>query len=142
MARLKKTILCVGDNWDELVARRMLLETVGYRVLPATDADEGLRFFRGNPIDAVVLDYQVPGMKIEVVTAKMKGAKPHVPIVLLSSFWPLPKNKLISIDKFLTKSQESAMLLPAIEELLTVRTKPIFVQWLDTWRSRNRTVLP
>lgn len=141
MARLKSTILCVGDRWNELVGRKVLLESTGYRVLAATDTDEGLRLFRGNAVDAAVLDYQMPGMKVDVVAAKMKRIRPHVPIVMLSSYWPLPKNKLVSVDAFLTKAQEAKLLLSTVGELLN-RPKPFFHQWLATWRGRNRTVLP
>jgi len=141
MARLKTTILCIGDHWNELVGRKILLESSGYRVLAATDGDEGLRLFRSNVVDAVVLDYQMPGMNGDVVASRMKRLRPHVPIVLLSAYWPLPKNKLASVDTFLTKSKEAEMLLPSLRELLTAQPKPFFHQWLETWRGRNRTVL-
>ena len=142
MARLKTTVLCIGDDWNELIGRKLLLESGGYQVLTANDRDEGLRLFRGNNVNAVVLDYQMPGIKGDVVAGKMKRIKPHVPIVLLSSFWPLPKNKLASVDTFLTKSRESEVLLPSLRVLVDTRPKPFFHHWLDTWRHRNRTVLP
>jgi CheY-like chemotaxis protein len=140
MSRLKTTILCIDDHWNGLLGRKMLLEKSGYRVLEASDGDQGLKLFHTHAVDAVVLDYQMPGMNGDVVAAKMKRMKSQVPIMLLSSYGPLPANKLRSVDTFLSKSQETKMLLPSLQELLT--PKPFFHRWLDVWRSRNRAVTP
>jgi CheY-like chemotaxis protein len=140
MSRLKTTILCIDDHWNGLLGRKMLLEKSGYRVLEASDGDQGLKLFHTHAVDAVVLDYQMPGMNGDVVAAKMKRMKSQVPIMLLSSYGPLPANKLRSVDTFLSKSQETKMLLPSLQELLT--PKPFFHRWLDVWRNRNRAVTP
>ena len=66
---------------------------------------EGLKLFLSHSVDAVVLDYQMPGMNGDVVAAKMKRAKSYVPIMLLSAYGPLPKSKLETVDTFLSKSQ-------------------------------------
>jgi CheY-like chemotaxis protein len=141
MARPKTTILCVDDDLNGLIGRKVLLESNNYRVLAATDGDDGLKLFRAHAVDAVVLDYQMPGMNGDVVAAKMKRLRPLVPIVLLSAYGPLPKSKLGSVNTFLTKSKETELLLSSLQDLLN-RPKPFFHQWLDTWRGRNRTVFP
>jgi CheY-like chemotaxis protein len=140
MSRLKNTILCVDDHWNGLLGRKMLLEKNGYRVLQASDGDEGLKLFHTHAVDAVVLDYQMPGMNGDVVAAKMKRMKSQVPIMLLSAYSPLPTSKLKSVDTFLSKSQEPKMLVSSLQELLA--PKPFFHRWLDVWRSRNRAVTP
>lgn len=142
MSRLKTTILCVDDHWNGLVGRKMLLERNGYRVLEATGGDEGLKLFRTHNVDAVVLDYQMPGMNGDVVAARMKRMNAHVPIMLLSAYGPLPKKKLASVDTFLSKSQETKLLLSSLQDLLNNQPKPFFSRWLDTWRGRNRGVKP
>jgi len=106
MVQLRKTILCIDDHWNGLIGRKMFLESNGYEVLEATGGDEGLRLFRTHPVDAVVVDYQMPGMNGDVVAARMKRLKANIPILLLSAYGPLPENKLQSVDTFLTKSQE------------------------------------
>src|SRR6266850_3132401 len=111
MARLRKTILSIDDHWNGLMGRKRFLESNGYQVLEATGGDEGLKLFRMHPVDAVVVDYQMPGMNGDVVAAKMKRIKSHVPIMLLSAYEPLPKNKLKAVDTFLCKSQPSDILL-------------------------------
>ncbi len=136
-SRLKPTILCIDDQWSGLIGRKMLLENNGYEVWEATGGNEGLRLFLSHSVDGVVLDYQMPGMNGDVVAAKMKRAKPHVPIMLLSSYGPLPKSKLEAVDIFLSKSQSPKIFLSSLQHLLNRRPKPFFSRWFDTWRSRS-----
>jgi response regulator RpfG family c-di-GMP phosphodiesterase len=77
MSRLKATILCIDDHWNALIGRKMLLENNGYEVLEASGGDEGLKLFLSHRVDAVVLDYQMPGMNGDVVAAKMKRRCPR-----------------------------------------------------------------
>jgi len=140
MSRAKATILCIDDHWSGLIGRKMLLEQSGYKVLEAIDGNEGLKLFASRPVDAVVLDYQMPGMNGDQVAAKMKRLKSNVPIMLLSAYGPLPKNKLQSVDTFLSKSQPPDTLLSALHDLLDSRSKPFFARWLDHWKNRNQVV--
>jgi len=142
MSRLKATILCIDDHWNGLIGPKTLLENNGYKVLEATGGDEGMKLFLSHPVDAVVLDYRMPGINGDVVAAKMKRVKSHVPIMLLSDSGPLPQSKLEAVDTFLSKSQPPTILLSTLQDLLNSRPKPFFGRWLDTWRSRNETVRP
>ena len=136
MSRAKATILCIEDHWKGLIARKMLLEKNGYEVLEASAVDEGLKLFLSRNIDAVLLDYQMPGTNGDLVAAKMKRINSHVPIMLLSAYGPLPKKKLRSVDSFLTKSQPENVLLSKLQGLLDEQHKPFFVRWLDQWKNR------
>jgi CheY-like chemotaxis protein len=142
MSRLKTKILCIDDHWNGLIGRKMLLEKNGYEVLEASGGDEGLKLFRSNTVDAVVLDYQMPGMNGDVVAAKMKRIKSTVPIMMLSAYEPLPKNKLKAVDAFLSKSQPTAKLLTNLQHMIDGRSKPFFYRWLDHWRDRNQGAKP
>ena len=140
MLRRKATILCIDDHWNGLIGRKMLLEQSGYEVLEATDGDGGLKLFRSRPVDAVVLDYQMPGMNGDIVAAKMKRINSNVPIMLLSAYGPLPESKLASVDKFVSKSQPPNVMLSTLKTLLDSPHKPFFSRWLDMWKSRNQAV--
>jgi len=140
MSRAKARILCIDDHWNGLIGRKMLLEQSGYEVLEATGGDEGLKLFRSQAVDAVVVDYQMPGMNGDVVAAKMKRINAHVPIMLVSAYGPLPKSKLGSVDSFVSKSQSPNILLSSLRDLLGDRRKPFFSRWLDHWKSRNQGV--
>jgi len=138
MSRAKATILCIEDQWKGLIARKMLLEKNGYEVLEASGVDEGLKLFLSRNVDAVLLDYQMPGMNGDAVAKKMKRIHSHVPIMLLSAYGPLPKNKLRSVDSFLTKSQPPNILLSKLQGMLDEHHKPFFVRWFDQWKNRNQ----
>ena len=136
MRRAKATILCIDDHWNGLIGRKTLLEQNGYEVLEASGGDEGLKLFRSRSVDAVVLDYQMPGMNGDVVAAKMKRINSQVPIMLLSAYGPLPPKKLRSVDSFVSKSQPPTILLSTLHGLLCGEHKPFFSRWLDQWKNR------
>jgi CheY-like chemotaxis protein len=138
MSCAKATILCIDDHWNGLIARKMLLEQSGYEVLEATSGDEGLKLFSSRSVDAVLLDYQMPGMNGDCVAAKMKHINSHIPILLLSAYGPLPASKLRSVDTFMSKSQPPNVLLSALQELLSARHKPFFYRWLAHWKIQNQ----
>jgi CheY-like chemotaxis protein len=138
MKRRKATILCIDDHWQGLIGRKMLLEKNGYEVLEANRCDEALKLFASRDVDAVVVDYQMPGMSGDLIAEKMKRINSHVPIMLLSAYGPLPKNKLRSVDSFMTKSQPANAMLLALQGLLSDQHKPFFSRWLDQWKNRNQ----
>ena len=69
-------ILCVDDEVVGLRVRKILLERAGYQVLTAADGHSGMELFATQPVDAVVLDYAMPGMHGGDVAKKMRQAKP------------------------------------------------------------------
>lgn len=142
MPGAKTTILCIDDHWKGLIRRKMLLEQNGYHVLEATNGDEGLELFLAQPVDAVILDYQIRGMSGDVVAAKMKSISPQVPILLLSAYGPLPRAKLKAVDAFLSKSQPPMILLSTLQQMLEGAPKPFFYRWLQDWRQRTQGVRP
>jgi len=138
MFRAKTTILCIDDHWLGLIRRKRLLEENGYEVLEATNGQEGLELFLSQPVDAVIVDYQIPGMSGDVVAAKMKCISPQVPILLLSAYGPLPKAKLKAVDAFLSKMQPPMILLSTLQQMLEGSPKPFFYRWLHDWKQRTQ----
>ena len=67
-------VLCVDDEAVGLRIRKILLERAGYQVLTATDGDSGLQMFATHPVEAVVLDYSMPGMHGGEVARRMRQA--------------------------------------------------------------------
>src|SRR5579871_6300974 len=112
------TILCVDDEHHGLMIRRMLLERVGYSVLTAETAHEGLALFSRQPVDAVVLDYYLPDVDGARVATAMRLIKPEVPIILFSVQWSLPEEVTLFADAFLGKGQSPVGLLNTLQGLL------------------------
>jgi len=140
MPRVKATILCVDEHWKDLIERKSLLEKNSFEVLEATGWEESLQLFLDHKVHAVILDYQLSGVNGDAVAAMMKRLKPHIPILLLSAYGPLPEKKLRAVDAFLCKSEGTRRLVSALHDLLEVRSKPFFHRWLEHWKSRNPVV--
>lgn len=117
-----KTVLCADDDEDQLTARRMLLESAGVKVLTAKSGQEALELFeKAGAVDAVVLDYYMPGMKGLSVAREIKRLRSNVPIVVLSGFAALPDETIGVIDRWLQK-RDVTELLGELEQLMQQKT--------------------
>jgi CheY-like chemotaxis protein len=82
--RPKKTILCIDDNEQALSVRKFLLETRGYRVLSALNAEEAMEHFTAGSIDLVLCDLVMPNVDGNELVRRMKEISPEVPTLLIS----------------------------------------------------------
>jgi CheY-like chemotaxis protein len=113
------TILCIDDELTGLLARQLLLESAGYRVVQARSGPEGLRAFEQGKIDAVILDYCMPGMKGTAVASELKRINPAVPIIVLSGASDLAGEAAGLVDLWLLEgSHRAEQLLESISALL------------------------
>jgi CheY-like chemotaxis protein len=115
-------VLCVDDEAVGLRIRQILLERAGYKVLTALDGSSGLELFAAHPVDAVVLDYAMPGMHGGQVALRMRQTKPKVPILLLSAYVDLPADVTSLADIYMTKGEGAPALLDKLGNL--VATSP------------------
>jgi CheY-like chemotaxis protein len=113
-------ILCVDDEVVGLRVRKILLERAGYSVLTAENGTSGIEIFTAEPIDAVVLDYAMPGMHGGEVAKKMRQTKPEVPILLLSAYVGLPDEVSALVDIYMTKGEGAPALLDKLGNLLSL----------------------
>jgi CheY-like chemotaxis protein len=111
-------ILCIDDEALGLQIRRTVLERAGYRVLTALDGASGLSLFGQHPIDAVILDYYMPGMNGGEVAAEMRKTRAEVPILLLSAYINLPTDVVKSVDFTLLKGDRPETLMEKVQEML------------------------
>lgn len=111
-------ILCIDDEAIGLQIRKSVLERAGYRVLTALDGASGLNLFSRHLVDAVVLDYYMPGMNGGEVAAEMRNARPDVPILLLSAYIDLPTDVVKLVDLILMKGDGPEILMARIQDLL------------------------
>ncbi|HEY6374448.1 MAG TPA: response regulator [Edaphobacter sp.] len=118
MAQESHLVLCVDDELVGLRVRKILLERAGYRVLTALDGAAGLNLFANEPVEAVILDYSMPGMHGGEVAARMRQVKPRVPILLLSAYIGLPAEVTSLVDLYMTKGEGAPILLKKLGSLL------------------------
>lgn len=119
-----KRVLCVDDEKVGLAVRRILLEANGYRVWTAEGGVQALQIFDEQPVDAVILDYSMPGMDGAEVATQMRLRRPETPILLLSAYVALPDDVLRLVDLSLTKGDGAPVLLETLERLFTCRGTP------------------
>ncbi len=116
-ASLRRTILCVEDEAIALIARKMVLEHEGYRVLAAHDAVSALDLFTHNEVDLVVTDHLLRGVTGTQIAAEMKRLRPRVPIVVLSGVIDIPQD-IGHADLFISKTEGTEAVLVKIAALL------------------------
>jgi CheY-like chemotaxis protein len=117
------TVLCIDDDRDTLEVRQRVLRSAGYEVLTALGGEEGLRIAAsGPPIDVVVLDYMMPGIKGDLIAEHLKAHFPRTPIIAVSAV-RLPPAMLHSIDAYVQKGQDVEVLLTAIARVISSSTK-------------------
>jgi CheY-like chemotaxis protein len=124
MDNSSRLVLCVDDEVVGLGVRKLLLERAGYRVLTAVDGKSGLELFAANPVDAVVLDYAMPGMNGGEVALRMRQTKPAIPILLLSAYVDLPADVTSLADIYMTKGEGALVLLDKLGNLLASSSHP------------------
>jgi CheY-like chemotaxis protein len=112
-------ILCIDDEATGLIVRKLLLQSQGYEVLTALSGSEGLELFKSNPVEAVVLDYAMPGMDGGQVAEELKRLKPSVKILLLSAYVDLPEEALQWVDKRAVKGMSPTIVLAELKQLLS-----------------------
>jgi CheY-like chemotaxis protein len=98
------TIMCVDDEEPILFTLKLLLESVGFRVVTATSAAQALTLFNSEQIDAAVLDYYLPGMTGTNLAKRLKEARPNLPIVILSAYSELGQESLGLAEAWIRKS--------------------------------------
>jgi CheY-like chemotaxis protein len=114
-----RTILCIDDDSDLLAMCRTYLETAGYRVLTALSGAEGLAHMESEIVDAVVVDYHMPGMNGEAVARVVRQQYPGVPIVLFTGdVENIPRSLLEQVDICVAKGAPTNNLLAALAQVM------------------------
>src|SRR5260370_11753303 len=130
MEKQKAIILCIDDEGAVVEGRKEVLEMSEYEVLSAQSGEQGLALFVSHPIDAVVLDYKMPGMNGDQVARQMRRVKPDVPILMLSGYSELPLNELGCVDAFLSKGGSWSTVVSTLDRFLNLRF-PFFAPWFE-----------
>jgi len=112
----KKIILCMDEDGTILRYEKALLERSGYAVLTAISAQQGLRLATMCRCDAVLLDYEMPGINEHDVAFELKLVRPELIVILLSGS-EVPTQALALVDAFVPKLEASRQLLPMVAKL-------------------------
>lgn len=113
-----RTILLVDDEPSILQVRSLIFETLGYSVLTAESGEEALEILRTHPVDAIVLDYLMPGLNGEETAIGIRKLRGDVPIVLSSGCLQLPARVMAIVNACVDKILGPEPLIAAVEQHL------------------------
>lgn len=99
-------VLCVENHKEYLDALRYMLETAGYEVVPATTGSQGLSILMKQPIQGVLLEYDLPDASGSAVRIEMKRVKPEVPVLLFAGVGSQTPFLLRFFDSYLRHAEK------------------------------------
>lgn len=99
----------------------MVLEREGFTVLTAKDGQTGISVFDNEAIDAVVLDYAMPGMDGGKVAAILRQRRPDIPILMLSAYVALPDDVMRVVSVSATKGDGAFTIVDKLKGLLPAK---------------------
>src|SRR5438477_1862645 len=79
-------ILLVDDNNHGLIARKSVLEEIGYKVSMARSGPEALEMCVTRKFDVVVTDYKMPNMNGVELIKEIRKSDLQMRIIMLSGF--------------------------------------------------------
>jgi len=110
-------VLAIDDDRLVLKLVKSFLERCGYNnVLTASSGTDGLKMASIQPIDLVVLDYEMPDMNGAVVATAIRRLRPKALIIMLSGD-DIPAQIRRMVDAFVPKHEITTRLLPVLASL-------------------------
>ena len=117
MGQSKAVILCVDDEENPLILRRLVLEKAGYQVITANSAKKALEILQSQPVHLVLSDLLMPGMTGTELARQVKQLYPKTPVILVSGVNEIPPEADYA-DRFISKVEGPVSLCENISEVL------------------------
>ncbi len=119
----RPTLLCVDDDPGIRELYEAMLGTYGYEVLVAEGGLQALNLFRSKrkEIDAVISDYEMPGMNGAELAAELKRCDPEIPVIVISGSAPVLEETPYFVDAAVPKGASVENIVDHIEVLLEAR---------------------
>ena len=116
------SILVVDDDEELRELLRVTVPMDGFTMVEARDGAEALEALEHEPVDLVVLDWQLPGRSGAEVLREIKRRQPDLPVIVLTAEID-PRHRAtaqgLGADVFLTKPFSPLELMGRIEQLLS-----------------------
>ena len=119
------TILCIDNDPAILEVLKALLGSKGHIVLTATDGPDGIALTHKHSIDAIVLDFEMPGMDGAQVAQVLMKEQPTTPVVICSGSDQIPDWLMWFADGCYRKGDDLAVLLLTVDKLVVGRKQPV-----------------
>jgi two-component system cell cycle response regulator DivK len=116
-------VLVVEDNPANMKLTSLLLHRAGHSLLPAVDAETGLRLALTEQPDLILMDIQLPGMDGLAATAILKRdpATASIPVIALSALAmkaDKERSQTAGCDAYIVKPLRYKELYAVMERLL------------------------
>jgi CheY-like chemotaxis protein len=96
--RVSCTILLVDDDALISMATCEMLKDLGHQAIEAPSGSKALEILRaGTPIDIVVSDEAMPGMRGTRLAVEIGASWPEVPVILATGYAELPKHSQLKL---------------------------------------------
>jgi CheY-like chemotaxis protein len=118
----EETLVFIDDDREILAMHKGFFESCGYRVLTASSGREGLDLIQSTLVEAVIVDYRMPGMDGGQVAREVRRRQPQMPIIMVSG-QSIPAQAASVVDTFVPKG-ELQQLICAIQNLGASRPAP------------------
>jgi CheY-like chemotaxis protein len=112
------TLVWIDDYKPGLGLYKEIYEELGYRVFTASRGIDGLRILAAYSADAVIVDYEMPGMDGGKVAKSIKQRWPSIPVIMFSGCAVVPNGMANVVDAFCDKAGRREDLLIAIQTVL------------------------
>lgn len=114
------TVMCVDDDAGIRELYGALLGRNGYEVIAANNGRHALHVFesQGQQIDAVILDYEMPGMNGLELAAWLKQRHPKLPVLMVSGSHPKLEHMAPFVDAAMGKGVPLRHILDRLQLLL------------------------
>ena len=110
-------MLCIDDNEMILEVLQETLKACGLRILCAADGSTGIHLAKSEPVDLIVLDYEMPKMNGLHLAKELRNCRPGVPLIMFSGGLP-PGEVAEAVSKIVRKGEGVFSLADAIHEVL------------------------
>lgn len=117
MSESKAVILCVDDEPNSLVLRKLVLQKAGYDVLTANSAILALDVLASRQVDLVLSDQLMPGLTGTELARQIKNRWPSLPVILISGVNEIPADAGIA-DLFMSKVEGPVMMCRNVTDVL------------------------
>ncbi len=123
---MKKKILIIEDNEQNLYLIRYILEDCGYEVFSATDGEKGIKMASSLLPDAILLDIQLPVMDGYTVARNLRqnAYLADTPIIAVTSY-AMPGDREKAMESgcsgYIEKPIDPDRFAAQVEEALTMK---------------------
>jgi len=114
------TVMCVDDDAGIRELYGALLGQNGYEVIAASNGHHALHVFESKEkeIDAVILDYEMPGMNGLELATWLKQRDPTLPVIMVSGSHPELEQMIPFVDAAMGKGVPLRHILDRLQGLL------------------------